>query len=56
VGFWIPQEKFSRIPNSKEKNHAGREKSGFLYVGEIYFTATAFKEMINTSVLNKDEP
>ena len=60
VGFWIPQEKFSRIPISKGKNQEGRNPESFTWGRYIsqrqHWTEDSLGEMINTSVLDKDEP
>ena len=60
VGFWIPQEKFSRIPISKGKNQEGRNPESFTWGRYIsqrqHWTEDSLGEMINTIVLDKDEP
>ena len=67
--FWIPivsgilqaQERFSLIPNSSGKNYeaAGTRiplHEGRYILQQQHLRETSFWEMINTSLLDKDEP
>ena len=58
----IPQEKFCRISDSTGKNQKGRNPDSYTWRGDTFYSMqqhlkeTSLKEMINTSVLDEDQP
>ena len=60
VGILQAEERFSLIPNSTGKNQEDRNSDSFTWgryiLQQQHLRETSLRDIINTSVLDKDEP